>query len=80
MLVCVCVCVRVILSCECMCALGGAFWRKQLGCSFGGVPVSWANNKILAIQVAVRGRMLTMEFNMTIEVPASQTPQPELHA
>ena len=48
---------RVMLSYECMCALGGTFWRTQLGCTFGGVPIFWANEKSLASQVEVRGFM-----------------------
>ena len=50
-------CVRVMLSYECMCSLGGTFWRTQLGCTFGGVPIFWANEKSLASQVEVRGFM-----------------------
>ena len=38
--------VRDMLCYGCMRALGGTFWREQLECSFGGVPISWANEKI----------------------------------
>ena len=49
---------HVIILCICVlcwvtgaCALGGAFWHTELECSFGGVPISWANKKSLASQV-----------------------------